>query len=229
MALRRRTLALFVAACLLGLATSAAAQNCGYPPDPRTNTAGYAAWCSCMGGSYNYQTTECVGAHGPRGPSGPSRPSGTWGCLAQARNGAWGNSWGYASESEARQRANAECRSRSRGQACAISYCRTGTSASQPPRPGGRAPAQTSPAPRRAAYSCALCERKLRADLESGWASGRTRSYVEQAIVGYQNCKLKASGSCSAGDLLVRTIRNGCSGFQAETPFRQCVGRALGH
>jgi hypothetical protein len=220
---------LILAACALGLATPASAQSCGNPPDPRTNTAGYASWCSCMGGSYNYQTTECVGARGPSGGGYRRGGSGNWGCLARARNGAWGNSWEYRSESAARSRALSECRTRSKGSACSISYCRTGITASNPPRPSGRTPARSAPSRQRSAYSCAVCERKLRADLNAGWASGRTRSYVQQAIAGYQNCKRKAAPPCTAGDIdiLVRTIQNGCYGFPTEAAFRQCVGRVL--
>jgi len=227
MAARARSLlALIAAACALGLATPAAAQSCGNPPDPRTNTAGYASWCSCMGGSYNYQTTACVGARRPsRGSSGGS--SGTWGCLAQARNGAWGNSWSYGSEGAARSRALSECRARAKGSACAIAYCRTGTSAASRPLRTGRAPAQSAAPRRRMAYACSLCERKLRADLNAGWASARTRTYVQQAIAGYQNCKRKAAPTCTAGDILVRTIENGCYGFPTEASFRQCIGRTL--
>lgn len=212
---------LIVAVSTVAFAVPAAAQSCGSPPDPRTNTAGYASWCSCMGGSYNYQTTACVGARGPsRGYSGGS--SGTWGCLARAPNGAWGNSWEFGSEGGARARALSECRSRARGSACSIATCRTGVTASNPLRPAGRAPPR-----QRAAYSCDVCAQKLRADLNAGWASARTRSYTQQAIAGYRNCKRRATATCSAGDILVRTVQNGCFGFHDEAAFRQCLGRTL--
>jgi hypothetical protein len=225
-------LAFAVAVASIAFASPAAAQSCGSPPDPRTNTADYASWCSCMGGSYNYQTTACVGARGPTGGGYRDGSSGTWGCLARARNGAWGNSWSFGSEGEARARALSECRSRARGSPCSISACRTGVTASNPMRPGAsapaqRAPAQSAPPRQRPAYSCDLCARKLRADLNAGWASGRTISYAQQAIAGYQNCKRKARGSCDAGDLLERAVRNACFGFQDEPSFRRCLGRIL--
>lgn len=211
-----------LAACiaLLILSGAAQAQNCGSPPDPRSNTAGYASWCNCMGGSYNYQTTACTGAR-----TGGARPQGgssqLWYCRAQARNGAWG--WGeFASQSDATQRALNECRNYARGRPCSIQYCRLGGGPAQRPTQAARAPR------RAAAYGCDTCARKLRADLRSGWASGRLHSYVDQAIAGYENCKLKAAGSCTTGDVLVRTVRNGCSGFDAETAYRACLGRTLG-
>jgi hypothetical protein len=79
---------LFAMTGAIAALAQAGAQSCGQPPDLRYNTAGYASWCSCMDGSYNYQTTECVGAHGPSGGGYRRRSSGTWGCLAQSRNGA---------------------------------------------------------------------------------------------------------------------------------------------
>ncbi len=181
-----------------------------------------------MGGSYNYQTTACVGAHGPSGGGTRRGSSGNWGCLAQARNGYWGNSWEYSSQSAARSRALSECRARSKGSACSISYCRTGITASNPPRPPGRKPAQSTPR-RKPVYSCAVCAQKLRADLNAGLGSARIVTYTRQAIAGYQNCKRKATPPCSIGDILVRTVENGCNGFKGnQTEYRRCLGRTLG-
>jgi len=216
--------ALLVAVCALAASAEAYAQSCGQPPDPRTNTSGYASWCSCMGGSYNYQTTACVGATGPRRTYRGS--SGTWGCYARASNGAWGNSWSWATEAQARSRAIGECRSNSRGRRCTVRYCQRGTSSARRPGPGRAAPRRTPP--KRYAYSCSLCERKLRNDLLSGLGSARIQTYVRQAIAGYNNCKRKGRPPCSRGDILVRSVRNGCFGFRADAPFRRCVGRVLG-
>lgn len=220
--------ALLIAVCALVVSAQAQAQGCGQPPDPRYNTSGYARWCSCMGGSYNYQTTACVGARGPRGGGG-QQSSGDWGCYARARSGAWGNSWGWGSEAQARGRALAECRAQSRGQACSIRYCRRGTSSAQRPgRTGVTAPRQAAPSRTRYAYSCSLCEQKLRNDLLSGLGSARIQTYVRQAIAGYNNCKRKGRPPCTGGDILVRSVQNGCFGFGADEPFRSCVGRVLG-
>jgi len=206
---------------------SAPAQNCGSPPDPRTNTAGYASWCSCMGGSYNYQTTACVGARSPQVRRRGSSSSGGWYCIARARNGANGWARHYRTEAEARRRALAECHNYSKGQACAIRSCRLeGSGAAQTRRPS---PAQTRQGRRtRPAYGCDVCHRKLMSDLRAGWASARTRTYVDQAIAGYENCKRKAAGSCLQGDILARTVRNACFGFRTEASFRACLGRTLG-
>jgi hypothetical protein len=299
--------ALLVAVGALVASTQVQAQSCGQPPDPRYNTSGYASWCSCMGGSYNYQTTACVGAHGPsRGGNGPSA---NWGCYARASNGASGTSWSWSTEAGARGRAIAECRKVSRGRACTVRYCQRGTSASRRPAPQRTAPpprrnargeivdtgnwgcyaqarngrggfswgfrtesaarqralsecrvysgqgsctvrscqpgtsAQRPPskkpvartAPRQApasrartAYSCSLCEQKLRNDLLSGLGSARIQTYVRQAIAGYDNCKRKGEPPCTGGDILVRSVRNGCFGFGTDEPFRICVGRVLG-
>ncbi|MFN3657395.1 MAG: hypothetical protein ACK4UO_09105 [Pseudolabrys sp.] len=306
-----------VAALVLALfaVAPARAQNCGSPPDPRVNTAGYASWCSCMGGVYNYQTTACVGARGPR--TGGATYSENWGCFAQARNGASGNSWGFASEGEARSRALSECRARG-GPSCAVRYCQRGTSAGNapgrqrtapPPRlsdggvvdtgnwgcyaqaangrggyswgfasegeartralsecrahsgqasctvracqPGTsaqllpskrpvagtqrRAPEQSStdevqaPAGQRAPrYACAVCERKLDADLRTGLSSARPRSFVQQVIAGYENCKQKAFQPCFLGDIQARSVTNACSGFTRDADFKACLGRVLG-
>lgn len=217
--------ALFAAAGALAASAEAYAQSCGQPPDPRYDTSGYASWCSCMGGTYNYQTTACVGATGPRRRGGtPS--SGSWGCYARASNGAWGNSWSWGTQAQARSRALSECRAQSRGRRCTVRYCRQGTSASRRPGPRRTAPGRAAPR-KRYAYSCSLCARKLRADLNSGWASRRIRTYVRQAIAGYSNCKRKARPPCSRGDILVRPVR-ACFNSGGDRAFRACVGRVLG-
>ncbi len=223
-------LASIVAAVVLFASAQGHAQGCGQPPDPRYNTSGYASWCSCMGGSYNYQTTACVGATGPR--RSYHGTSGTWGCYARASNGAWGNSWSWGTEAQARGRALSECQAKSRGRRCTVRYCQRGTSSAQrPERSGVGTSRQTTPRrtpPKRYAYSCSLCERKLRNDLLSGLGSARIQTYVRQAIAGYNNCTRKAEPPCTVGDILVRSVRNGCFGFRTDEPFRRCVGRVLG-
>lgn len=221
---------LIVASLIMaGLWTLPAAAQCGSPPDPRTNTAGYASWCSCMGGSYNYQTTACTGASGPRRGGGPGTAADMWYCQARARNGAWG--WGrFAGKADAEARALAECRAYARGQSCSIQYCRYG---------GGAAPPRAAPAPSaapaaspgrvpaaRAAYDCDVCHKKLYADVRSGWASAGVRSYVSQALAGYDNCKRRARGSCLYGDILARSLRNSCTGF-SDPHYGACIGRIV--
>ena len=49
------------------------AGECGTPPDPRYDSAGYAEWCNCMGGWVDYSAgVGCSGATGPRQESTPS-------------------------------------------------------------------------------------------------------------------------------------------------------------
>lgn len=99
--------------------TTTASAGCGLSPDPKYDSTGYANWCLCMGGLYNYQTTACVGATGSKHRT---KRAHRWYCRAQARNGAWG--WGeYYDQTSARARALYECHLRSRGQACRIQYC----------------------------------------------------------------------------------------------------------
>lgn len=315
----RTAAALAVLIVALIAAAPVRAQTCGTPPDPRSNTAGYASWCSCMGGSYNYQTTACTGARGPR-TGGGQTASDNWGCFAQARNGGTGNSWGFASESEARQRALSECRGRG-GSSCTVRYCQRGTSAGNAPgrqrtapppqtttegvvdtgnwgcwaqasngrggyswgftsegearqralsecrahsgqtsctvracqpgtsaqllpskrpvagtarrqvqdAPSSSAEPAPSPAPQEAPrYLCAVCERKLDADLRTGLSSARPRSFVQQVLAGYENCKLKAWPPCFLGDIQARSVTNACSGFTGNTEFKACLGRVLG-
>jgi hypothetical protein len=121
--------AAFAAAAFVALsfAASPARAQCGSPPDPRTNTAGYASWCSCMGGSYNYQTTACTGARGPSTGGGAQRggnswPAKHWYCRARASNGASG--WGrYGDRAAAERSALSYCDQYAKGRACRVTAC----------------------------------------------------------------------------------------------------------
>ena len=82
--------------------------GCGNPPDPQYDTAGYVAWCSCMGGTYNYQTTECMGAR--RDCAGPPQTD-TWGAIAyNTRTRALGWSYNFSSRRAAESYALRQCR-----------------------------------------------------------------------------------------------------------------------
>lgn len=316
--LQQKFAAFAAAACFIAafLAASPAQAQCGSPPDPRSNTAGYASWCSCMGGSYNYQTTACTGATGPKRPGGGtasgggSWPAQHWYCRARASNGASG--WGrYGDRAAAERSALANCDNYARGRACRLTGCsyiggtppdeqQATPSYSAPPPPaataqppdasppfgafrqptatcGGRKcladqicgptnkcydpsrhfycgktqcvkgrnypagsacgkcgpePSQSgrvaplSPFPF-AAQTCEQCYGKLKNDIRFGFLTNRPASYVTQAVAGYENCKQKASGACTAGDGF-RTAVRGC----ASTSFnhegsRACVSHAL--
>jgi hypothetical protein len=158
-----------------------------------------------------------------RGSEGPSGPTQTWYCRALAPNGAWG--WGYSSNpGRARQIAVGECQKRADG--CEIEACRVNdpSLAQAPSRPRPPPPPAQGPMTPEQAW-CDTCTRKLRNDVDSGWASGLVRLYVGQAVSGYENCKLKARGVCPAGDRLAKALRD-CSryGFDA---YRQCLSDAI--
>lgn len=55
--------------------SSVHASHCGSPPSGSGNAwaAEYAAWCSCMGGTYNSATSACSGAYGGHTPPPPPK------------------------------------------------------------------------------------------------------------------------------------------------------------
>jgi hypothetical protein len=176
--------------------------------------------CYCGIQLVGYCTEQtCKNACGYRPPPPPSP---NWGCVAETGRGAWGRSWGFANRAAAVSRAVAECQNRSGSYACQITSCSTGRTASNPPPAPNRS---ASNGQRTRAYSCAVCDQKLRNDVSSGWASGRFRSYVSQAIAGYYNCKRRAYGVCQ-GDRLV-SLLNGCSRSKNDNAYRACVSRSL--
>lgn len=192
--------------------------QCGSPPDPRSNSAGYASWCGCMGGSYNYQTTACTGARSSAPSSSSSSSSssgGGWGCRAESRSGAYGYGKDYATEAEARQIALSYCRQNSRGQACNITFCGYGAGDSVM-RPIRAAPAQQSRSP---SYSVApawtgggswACRAEA-SNNAAGWVKdGATEADAKQGALA--NCRQYSKGrACSikfcglgAGDAVER-------------------------
>lgn len=305
-----------VALMAAGLAASPARAQCGSPPDPRVNTAGYASWCSCMGGSYNYQTTACTGATGPRQPSGGtvrggggSWPAQHWYCRARASNGASG--WGrYGDRAAAERSALLNCDSYARGRACRITSCSyiggsppadtASRSYSAPPPPvtaqppanmsppfgpfrqptaicgsrkcladqicgptnkcydpsrhfycgktlcvkgrnypAGSACGKCGPEPSQAgrvaplspfpfaSQTCSQCYHKLKNDIRFGFLTNRPPSYIVHAIAGYENCKQKASGACTAGDGFRTAVRGCASPSFNHEGSRACVSHAL--
>jgi hypothetical protein len=77
--------------------------------------------------------------------------------------------------------------------------------------------------------ACSVCADGLRRNVQVHIGQARQfQTYVDQAIAGYNNCKQKAVGDCSTGDILVRTLRNGCSGFNEEGAFHACIARIFG-
>lgn len=193
-------LASFAAAAFaIGVATGQPAfAQCGSPPDPRSNSAGYASWCSCMGGSYNYQTTACVGARGPGGSSKSSSSSGGgWACRAEARGGAFGFGRDYATEAEAREVALSYCRRNAGGQACSVTFCGRGAGEAVA-RPAGAGPRQSAAAPAQTwktggAWAC----RAEASGGASGWVKdGATEADARQGALAH--CKQYSKGrACS--------------------------------
>jgi hypothetical protein len=107
---------------------------------------------------------------------------------------------------------------------CGTAFCRKGFRYDSGPCTACSGVARPA---RKPAYDCETCHQKLMADIRSGWASGRLRTYVAQAIAGYENCKRKAAPNCMQGDILVRTIRNACDAQPDEDAYRACVGRIV--
>jgi hypothetical protein len=159
------------------------------------------------------------GGGGRKGGGGPAQ---IWYCRAVAPDGAWG--WASSSkESWARQNALAGCRKHADG--CRIEDCRINdpTLAQKPPASARPAPPQQGGTAPDGGW-CALCVRKLQADIDSGWASGLIRIYVGQAIAGYENCRQKAGGACEAGDQMVVRLR--ACGSKMFDDYRRCLTEA---
>ncbi len=206
-----------VASCLvllLALATVAPAQ--------------VAVRCMCYCGEYIFPPCSeeackaaCHWDPGGGSRGGESGPAQIFYCRAVAPDGSWG--WAYdPRESRAAQQALAGCRKHADG--CRLEACRINdpSLAQAPPATAIPPPPPQDPATPEAGW-CALCVRKLQADIDSGWASGLIRIYVGQAIAGYENCKRKAGGVCLAGDQMAERLRN-CGGMFDE--YRKCLTRA---
>jgi hypothetical protein len=76
------------------------------------------------------------------------------------------------------------------------------------------------------AYGCPVCEDGLERNVAAHIGNPRMlATYVDQAIAYYENCTQRAGGSCMAGDLLVRALRNGCDKYRSkgEGPYHGCV------
>jgi len=171
--------------------------------------------CKSAGG---YSEPEPGGGH----PSGPVQ---VWYCRAVAPNGAWG--WAHSSsQGGARQAALNECRTRAAG--CVLDACRfNDPSLAQAPNYTPQPAPGQGPTTGEQAW-CDTCMRKLQNDVYSGWASALVRSYIGQAIAGYQNCKQmlgkQAGGSCPMGDAMVADLQR-CSRF-AFGAYRDCLSIA---
>lgn len=77
--------------------------------------------------------------------------------------------------------------------------------------------------------ACSVCSDGLARNVQAHVGNARMlQTYVDQAIAGYNNCKRKAGGDCSTGDILVRTLQNACNGFDEETAYHSCIARIFG-
>lgn len=170
----------------------------------------------------------CKAACGWRGDDGGSGDGGTrgssqiWYCRAVAPNGAWG--WAYSpNRGWASSQALKECRNGGRG--CAIEACRINDPSLAKAPSGKRQNPPGQSRPKAAKGWCDLCTRKLKNDVNAGWASGLVRLYVGQAIAGYDNCKRRQPGSCAAGDQVVKRLR-ACSSKMFDQ-YRSCLSDAI--
>jgi hypothetical protein len=217
-------LAACVSILLLAAATPALAQSavlcgcyCGITISPPCSEQACKAACGWRSGD------------GSRGGDGGGSTQ-LWYCRALGRNNGYGWAWS-PNQNWARQRALSECQERTRG--CVIEACRINdpSLANAPPKSRARSTARGArgKSQTRAEQGwCELCTRKLRNDVNSGWASALIRSYVGQAIAGYQNCKRMGGGTggaCPVGDQLVSRLR-ACS-IRTFSAYRECISNSL--
>ena len=176
-----------------------------------------------------------------------SKPKGQgWFCEARARDGSWG--WG-----ESFNKANAQSYALSeRGKhanGCRITVCALGAGRDYDSakgrwrkRPGANSNANTGFKPlkpsagqqriidatkRKPLYDCSVCYGKLKADVNAGLGSSRIRTYVSQAVAGYNNCKLKSNRQCSRGDRLSGALSTRCLLKFGTEDYRVCIDETL--
>lgn len=77
------------------------------------------------------------------------------------------------------------------------------------------------------AQTCDQCYWKLKADIRFGWITGRKRDYILGAISGYENCKQKATGTCTAPDGFRTAVRGCASRSFDDAGSRACVNQVL--
>ncbi len=175
-----------------------------------------------------------------------STPKGQgWFCEARARDGSWG--WGESfNKSNAQSYALSECGKHAR--ACRITTCALGAGRnydavkgrwrkkpSTGRNAGGFKPLTPSAGQqriinstrRKPLYGCDVCYSKLKADVNAGLGSARLRSYVAQAVAGYNNCKLKSDRQCGRGDGLSRALSTKCILSFGQEDYRVCIGETL--
>lgn len=76
--------------------------------------------------------------------------------------------------------------------------------------------------------SCSLCDDTLVRNLRVRTGGQRgLRTYVEQALGFYANCRAKAYGECGTGDRRVDAV-HGCDGFGEENAYQSCISTVLG-
>lgn len=163
--------------------------------------------------------SACGWTQDGRGGGQQSGPTRLWYCRAVTGKGGAGWAWSPDLDT-ARQSALNYCRKYGR---CTIEACRVNDPSLARAPSTTRAPVRgPGPTPRQQGW-CELCTRKLQADVRAGWASALIRSYVGQAIAGYQNCKRMApsGGSCPAGDRLAAALRQ--CGWRTFAAYRACI------
>jgi hypothetical protein len=79
------------------------------------------------------------------------------------------------------------------------------------------------------AYDCSVCDDGLERNVAAHIGNPRMlATYVAQAIAYYENCRQRASGSCTAGDLLVPILRR-CDPdkLKGEDAYHVCIRKVI--
>ena len=71
--------------------------------------------------------------------------------------------------------------------------------------------------------SCDVCYGKLKADVNTGWVSGRIRSHVRSSVSGYNNCKQKSDLQCGSGNLLSFALSTQCLLTFNDDDYQVCI------
>jgi hypothetical protein len=73
---------------------------------------------------------------------------------------------------------------------------------------------------------CSVCSDGLQRSVQLRIKAARgLRTYVNNEIARYRNCKKTTGGDCTAGDGLVRNLANCSRMFSEEAAYQACVGR----
>lgn len=173
-----------------------------------------------------------------------SKPKGRgWFCEARASDGSWG--WSESAGRDSAQNiALSQCGKHAGN--CRITVCSQGAGKNydhvkgrwlQKPSIQKRtstkkekfalSPRSTRKNKKVVKLSCSICYNKLKADVNTGWASARIRSHVQSSLSGYNNCKRKSDNQCNAGNRISQKLSTACLLKFADSDYRVCIADIL--